>query len=143
MVDFRACVTAYTLDLRVYMRGTCPIFQLVEAQKDSLVLNIQLLKAYPTVQQSFTMVAIKNILLFITAASALAIVKRDAATILTDISTISTNVAALTKAVTNYQGGILGALPILSAEQTLETSVSGLNLHKFSDRELVTTCETY
>lgn len=57
------------------------------------------------------MVAIKNILLFITAASALTVGKRDAATILSDISTIDTNVKALTKAFNNYNGGIFSAAP--------------------------------
>jgi hypothetical protein len=69
------------------------------------------------------MVAIKNVLLFIASASALAIVKRDTATILTDIATIDSNVNALTTAVNNYNGGILAAIPVANAESTLEASV--------------------
>ncbi|KAF8862307.1 hydrophobic surface binding protein-like protein A [Acephala macrosclerotiorum] len=69
------------------------------------------------------MVAFKNLLFFITSASALTIGKRDAATILSDISTIDTNVNALTTAANNYNGGILAALPITSAESTLENSI--------------------
>ena len=44
---------------------------------------------------SLTMIAIKNILLFVSATTALIIPKRDTSTILSDIYTIDTNVKAL------------------------------------------------
>ncbi|KAH7356705.1 hydrophobic surface binding protein A-domain-containing protein [Rhexocercosporidium sp. MPI-PUGE-AT-0058] len=69
------------------------------------------------------MVAIKNILFFITAASALTVGKRDAATILSDISTIDSNVKALTATFNNYNGGVFSAFPILGAESKLEDSI--------------------
>ncbi|KAH9223535.1 hydrophobic surface binding protein-like protein A [Leptodontidium sp. 2 PMI_412] len=69
------------------------------------------------------MVAIKNILFFITAASALTVGKRDAATILNDISTIDSNVKALTATFNNYNGGVANAIPILNAESKLEDSI--------------------
>ncbi|KAG4437624.1 hypothetical protein IFR05_006885 [Cadophora sp. M221] len=69
------------------------------------------------------MVAIKNILFFITTASALTVGKRDAATILNDISTIDSNVKALTVTFNNYNGGVINAIPILNAESKLEDSI--------------------
>ena len=73
------------------------------------------------------MVAIKNILLFIATASALItpLSKRDAATILTDISTIDTNVKSLTSSADAYNGGgITNALKVQQVEQTLEKSIT-------------------
>jgi len=67
------------------------------------------------------MVAIKNIFCFITAVTAATIYQRTPATILTDITTIDTNVNALTKAVDNYNGGFFDLLTVSSAESTLET----------------------
>ncbi|KAL2073192.1 hypothetical protein VTL71DRAFT_10516 [Oculimacula yallundae] len=69
------------------------------------------------------MVAIKNILFFITAASALTVGKRDTQTILSDISTIDSNVKALTAAFNKYNGGIFSAAPILGAESKVEDSI--------------------
>ncbi|APA10830.1 hypothetical protein SS1G_03523 [Sclerotinia sclerotiorum 1980 UF-70] len=69
------------------------------------------------------MVAIKNIILFISAVSAAAISRRTPATILSDITTIDTNVKALTTAVDNYNGGFFGLISVSSAESTLETSI--------------------
>ncbi|ATZ52369.1 hypothetical protein BCIN_08g01140 [Botrytis cinerea B05.10] len=69
------------------------------------------------------MVAIKNIFCFITAVTAATIYQRTPATILTDITTIDTNVNALTKAVDNYNGGFFDLLTVSSAESTLETSI--------------------
>ncbi|KAH6674509.1 hydrophobic surface binding protein A-domain-containing protein [Halenospora varia] len=66
------------------------------------------------------MVVIINILLFISAASAL-VVKRDTSTILSDISTIDFDVKALTSAVNGYSGGVFGALLVENAESTLGT----------------------
>lgn len=66
------------------------------------------------------MVAIKNVILFISAVSAAAI-KRTPATILTDIAAIDTNVKALTTAVDNYNGGFVELLTVNSAESTLDT----------------------
>ncbi|CZT06315.1 hypothetical protein WAI453_006268 [Rhynchosporium graminicola] len=69
------------------------------------------------------MVAFRNIILFITAASALTVGKRDTQTILSDISSIDTNVKALTATFNRYNGGFYSALPILSAEQNVEDSI--------------------
>ncbi|KAG4442212.1 hypothetical protein IFR05_002322 [Cadophora sp. M221] len=69
------------------------------------------------------MVAIKNILLFVAAASALVLDKRTAATILTDVSTINTNVKVLTSAANAYTGGVANALKVQQAEQTLDKSI--------------------
>ncbi|KAL2073193.1 hypothetical protein VTL71DRAFT_10517 [Oculimacula yallundae] len=69
------------------------------------------------------MVAIKNILFFATAITALTIGKRDTATILNDIAAISSNNQALTTAANNYNGGILAAIPILTAQNSLEAAV--------------------
>ncbi|KAH7305664.1 hydrophobic surface binding protein A-domain-containing protein [Rhexocercosporidium sp. MPI-PUGE-AT-0058] len=71
------------------------------------------------------MVAIKNVLLFVAAASALTIPlgKRTAATIISDVSTINTNVQALTSAANAYTGGISNALKVQQAEQTLDKSI--------------------
>ena len=69
------------------------------------------------------MIAIKNILLFVSAATALIPGKGDTSTILSDISTINSNVKALTSAVNSYNGGLLAAIPITNAESTLDTSI--------------------
>ncbi|KAF5877709.1 putative hydrophobic surface binding protein a protein [Botrytis fragariae] len=69
------------------------------------------------------MVAIKNIFCFITAVTAATIYQRTPATILTDITTIDTNVKALTTAVDNYNGGFFNLLTVSSTESTLETSI--------------------
>ncbi|KUJ12066.1 uncharacterized protein LY89DRAFT_220767 [Mollisia scopiformis] len=70
------------------------------------------------------MVIIKNVLLLVTAATALTLGKRDVNTILSDISTIDSNVKALTTAANNYNGGVLAAIPITSAESTLDKSIN-------------------
>lgn len=67
------------------------------------------------------MVAIKNIFCFITAVTAATIYQRTPATLLTDITTIDTNVKALTTAVDNYNGGFFNLLTVSSTESTLET----------------------
>ncbi|RDW78060.1 hypothetical protein BP5796_05912 [Coleophoma crateriformis] len=69
------------------------------------------------------MVSFNTLLLIATASSALVIQKRDTATILSDIKTINTNLNALTSATTTYTGGLIQALPISNAEQTLDTSI--------------------
>ena len=61
------------------------------------------------------MVAIKNILLFVTAATG---------TILSDISTIDSNVKSLTSAVNNFNGGLFAALPITTAVSNLEKAIN-------------------
>lgn len=78
------------------------------------------------------MVAIKNILFFITAASALTVGKRDAATILNDISTIDSNVKALTATFNNYNGGVANAIP---SKYPLRCFFSNINFRGF--RELL------
>ncbi|TVY68748.1 hypothetical protein LSUE1_G006382 [Lachnellula suecica] len=70
------------------------------------------------------MVAVQNILLFVATASALAIGKRDASTILSDISTIDSDVKALTSALNSYSGGLFGALPINTAESNLDDAIN-------------------
>ncbi|TGO13239.1 hypothetical protein BTUL_0073g00070 [Botrytis tulipae] len=69
------------------------------------------------------MVAIKNIFCFITAVTAATIYQRTPATLLTDITTIDTNVKGLTTAVDNYNGGFFNLLTVSSTESTLETSI--------------------
>ncbi|KAF7899531.1 hypothetical protein EAF00_003867 [Botryotinia globosa] len=69
------------------------------------------------------MVAIKNIFCFITAVTAATIYQRAPATLLTDITTIDTNVKALTTAVDKYNGGFFNLLTVSSTESTLETSI--------------------
>lgn len=76
---------------------------------------------FSSIIQTEKMVAIKNIFCFITAVTAATIYQRTPATILTDITTIDTNVNALTKAVDNYNGGFFDLLTVSSAESTLET----------------------
>jgi len=76
-----------------------------------------------SVQDVFQIVAAKNIF-FVSAFSALAIRRRDASTILSDISTIDSSVRALTSAVNGYNGGIFGAIPIENAESTLDKSIN-------------------
>ena len=78
------------------------------------------------------MLAPKTLLLFITATSALAIGRRDTATVLNDISSIDSDVKSLASAVNNYNGGLFAALPIESSESGLGTSSSptpSLNNH--------------
>ncbi|KAH7356704.1 hydrophobic surface binding protein A-domain-containing protein [Rhexocercosporidium sp. MPI-PUGE-AT-0058] len=69
------------------------------------------------------MVAIKNILFFATAITALTLGKRDTATILSDIAAIDSKVQALTTAANNYNGGLLAAIPIVTAQSSLEAAV--------------------
>ena len=76
-----------------------------------------------SVQDVFQIVAAKNIF-FVSAFSALAIRRRDASTILSDISTIDSSVRALTSAINGYNGGIFGAIPIENAESTLDKSIN-------------------
>jgi len=74
--------------------------------------------------QTIVIVAIKNILLFVTAATALpAISKRTASTVLSDISTIDSDVKALTSATNSYDGGLLAAAPVSNDESTLEKDI--------------------
>jgi hypothetical protein len=68
------------------------------------------------------MVAIKNIILFISAASALAVGRRDTSTILRDISSIDSDVKSLNSAVNNYNGGLIAAIPIENSESALGMS---------------------
>jgi hypothetical protein len=51
------------------------------------------------------MVAAMNIFFFVSAVSALAIGRRDASTILSDISAVASNATALTSTVNGYNGG--------------------------------------
>lgn len=69
------------------------------------------------------MVAIKSLLFLATAVTALTIGKRDTATILNDISVINSDVQALTTAANNYNGGVLAAIPILTAQNNLESAI--------------------
>ncbi|KAF7865443.1 hypothetical protein EAF04_006418 [Stromatinia cepivora] len=69
------------------------------------------------------MVAIKNIILFVSAVSAAVISQRTEADILSDIDIIDTNVKALTNAVGNYNGGFFGLYSVSTAESTLEDSI--------------------
>ena len=69
------------------------------------------------------MVAIKSLLFLATAVTALTIGKRDTATILNDISVINSDVQALTTAANNYNGGVLAAIPILTAQNNLEAAI--------------------
>ncbi|WPH04467.1 Hypothetical protein R9X50_00735800 [Acrodontium crateriforme] len=73
--------------------------------------------------QKVTMVAIKNILFFATAISAAAIVRRDAATVLADLKKVDSDTNALTTAINNYSGGAIAAIPISSAESTLDKDI--------------------
>lgn len=69
------------------------------------------------------MVAIRNILFFVSASAAV-VIPRDASTIEKDISTIDSNVKSLTNAVNNYNGGgAINAIPIANAESTLDKSI--------------------
>lgn len=69
------------------------------------------------------MVAIKNILFFITAASALTLRRRDAATITTDVNTLDSKVQALTTAVTNFNGNYFAAINVANAESAVEAAL--------------------
>lgn len=69
------------------------------------------------------MVAIKNVLFFVTAVIALTVGKRDTATIISDISTIDSDVKALTTAFNNYNGGLFATTPILTAQSNLEDAI--------------------
>jgi Hydrophobic surface binding protein A len=68
------------------------------------------------------MVAITNLALFAAAASAL-VIKRDVSTILANLKTIDTDTNSLTTSVKNWDGNLFGALPIDSAEKTLEKNI--------------------
>jgi hypothetical protein len=88
------------------------------------------------------MVTAKGIVFFVSAASALVLpIKRDASTILSDISTIDSDVKTLTSDANSYTGGLLGAVPIASAESTLDSGKLSLlstlnNIHKNSHKSL-------
>ncbi|KAI9641803.1 hypothetical protein NHQ30_009663 [Ciborinia camelliae] len=69
------------------------------------------------------MVAIKNIILLISAVSAVAISKRDSVTLTNDIANISTNTNALTAAVNNNKG-IANLVPLIAAQTNLENSIT-------------------
>jgi hypothetical protein len=73
------------------------------------------------------MVTIKNILLFITAASALTIGGGDTSTILNDISTFDSEIKSLTSAVNSYNSGLFAAASIQRSESAL-----GMNHRIFS-----------
>ena len=64
------------------------------------------------------MVAIKNVLLFVTAATALTIGRQTAATIEKDISNIYSDVKTLTTATNNYNGGLINAIPSKQSSQS-------------------------
>lgn len=67
------------------------------------------------------MVALRNIILFISAVTAVAISKRTATTILGDIVAIDTNLKALTIAVNNYNGELGLLITLNTAVRTLDT----------------------
>jgi hypothetical protein len=80
-------------------------------------------RIHPTIK----MVTIKNILLFITAASALTIGGGDTSTILNDISTFDSEIKSLTSAVNSYNSGLFAAASIQRSESAL-----GMNHRIFS-----------
>jgi hypothetical protein len=70
------------------------------------------------------MVAAMNIFFFVSTVSSPAIGRRDASTILSDISTIDSNVKVLTSAMNSYSGGLSGIITIENAESTLDKSIN-------------------
>lgn len=69
------------------------------------------------------MVAIAKALTLISVATAAVVFRRDAAQVLTDLEQINSDTTALTTAVNNYNGGLANAVPIISAESTLENDL--------------------
>ncbi|KAB8296407.1 hypothetical protein EYC80_009151 [Monilinia laxa] len=69
------------------------------------------------------MVAMKNIILFISAVSATAIPKRTSTIILTDIGIIDRSVNALTIAVNDYEGEVFQLLTLNDAVGALDTAI--------------------
>lgn len=68
------------------------------------------------------MVAIKNIFLFIAAASA-AVLPRDAAQSLSDLKTIDSDTNKLTSAINSWNGQVFTAIPINNAESQVESDI--------------------
>lgn len=66
------------------------------------------------------MVAIKNLFMFIAAASAL-VLPRDGAQTLTDLQTIDSDTNKLTAAINGWNGQVFSAIPITNAEKQVET----------------------
>ena len=88
------------------------------------IKNTQIHYILHTPVQTFTMVAITNILCLVSAVSASAILGRDAAKVLSDLQGINTDVTSLITATNNYNGGGAGnAAPIISAEATLDKAI--------------------
>lgn len=72
------------------------------------------------------MIQIKTIitaLLGLTIATCTPIEQRSAATVLTDLATIGTDISTLTAVVQSYAGGLTDALVIASDESTLDTAI--------------------
>lgn len=85
-----------------------------------LVCRLCILSRHPIFTfQIFIMVPIKIIFLFVANVFALNAIKRSVNTTLKDINTISSNLNSLSSAVNDYQGGIIGALPIATGSTTL------------------------
>lgn len=73
------------------------------------------------------MIQIKTIitaLLGLTIATCTPIEQRSAATVLTDLATIGTDISTLTAAVQSYAGGLTDALVIATDESTLDTAIN-------------------
>jgi hypothetical protein len=94
------------------------------------------------------MVAIKTALLvFVLVTTPRTIQKRDYGTIVKDIVTVDSNVKATEATITNWKGGVLSAIPILTAERELDDSVrkettdakasSSLTLKQANDLEIL------
>jgi hypothetical protein len=64
------------------------------------------------------MLSIKNIL-FLAVAVTGSVIKRDVAKVKQDLQTINTDTIAVATAVNNYNGGVLNALPIITAQNNL------------------------
>lgn len=63
------------------------------------------------------------VVLFLSLAAASPLAKRDAATVLADLNTISTDLSTLDTAVQGFDGNILNALPIANDESTVENDL--------------------
>lgn len=79
------------------------------------------------------MVAIKNLLLLVPVAAALVISKRDFGTVVGDIANIHSRVKSLTSILESWSSsnglGILGAAPILTSEQGLDSAINTATTH--------------
>ncbi|QSZ37326.1 hypothetical protein DSL72_009424 [Monilinia vaccinii-corymbosi] len=69
------------------------------------------------------MVAMKNIVLFISAVSAIAIPKRTLTTILADLNTIETDLESLTDGLNTYTGGLLQSATVEAKEIALNDAI--------------------